>query len=62
MEFVERIAGLGLPIVWIDHHDVKHYEFNSITPDFFKYNSYDEKKKHGEPVTAKNQEVNTIKT
>ncbi|MBI2451939.1 DHH family phosphoesterase [Candidatus Pacearchaeota archaeon] len=50
-EFVEEILKLGLPLVWIDHHDVKNdFEGND---NFFIYNPAKNtgKDKSEEPVT-----------
>jgi len=50
-EFVEEIDKLGLPLVWIDHHDVKNGEFDEKEfKNFYVYNS-GRGKKEAEPVT-----------
>lgn len=50
-EFVREVEALGLPLVWIDHHDVPSADFKAIHGNFFKYNSFESKKNFGEPVT-----------
>lgn len=50
-EFVSAISEMGLPLVWIDHHSIeqdwKEEEFEQLR----HYNSYDEERGAGEPVT-----------
>lgn len=50
--FVNALAALSLPIVWIDHHDVVGEDFSNV-PNFFTYNPTKnaEKLKSSEPVT-----------
>ncbi|MBU0907241.1 MAG: hypothetical protein KKD18_05430 [Nanoarchaeota archaeon] len=37
-EFVDQIDGLGLPLVWIDHHDVPREEFEKDFKNIFIFN------------------------
>jgi len=48
-EFIQEIASLQLPIVWIDHHDVdiENYEYDSL----YHFNPSKGKKKSTEPTT-----------
>jgi len=52
-EFVAEIENLGLPFVWIDHHDVGNYDYSEIHSNFFLYNPSKNKGKNksAEPVT-----------
>ncbi|MBU0467135.1 MAG: hypothetical protein KKD94_02405 [Nanoarchaeota archaeon] len=52
-EFVGEIAGLGLPLVWIDHHDLPIEDFESELENFYVYNPARNsgKEKSDEPVT-----------
>ena len=52
-EFVEEIDGMGLPIVWIDHHNVEgEPDFSKEFKNFFEYDSSKSSKNgDGEPVT-----------
>jgi oligoribonuclease NrnB/cAMP/cGMP phosphodiesterase (DHH superfamily) len=52
-EFAEEIHGLGLPLVWIDHHDVPGMEICEKYENFFCYNPAKNKgnMKSFEPVT-----------
>ncbi|MCH7567988.1 MAG: hypothetical protein IIA87_01070 [Nanoarchaeota archaeon] len=54
-EFVEEIEKLQLPIVWIDHHDIKENINDYGYDNIFVYNptrtSYKKSKKSNEPVT-----------
>ncbi|MEK6888944.1 MAG: DHHA1 domain-containing protein [Nanoarchaeota archaeon] len=36
-EFVEEISKMGLPLVWIDHHDVKSEDYSKEFTNFFSY-------------------------
>ncbi len=45
--FVDEIKGLGIPMVWIDHHDLDE-SYDGI----FSYNSAKNKSKSAEPVTC----------
>ena len=49
-EFVKEIDNLGLPLVWIDHHDLPIEEYEKDFENFFVYNSA-RGKSEGEPVT-----------
>jgi oligoribonuclease NrnB/cAMP/cGMP phosphodiesterase (DHH superfamily) len=49
-EFLEEAKRRNLPVLWIDHHDSGNLELSS--ENLFYYNSYSEKEKYGEPVTA----------
>lgn len=49
-EFVETVDSLGLPLVWIDHHDVPLEDFGSVK-NFYTYNPAKNKEKSAEPVT-----------
>ncbi len=51
-EFVEEVMELGLPLVWIDHHDVGTLDYSKYN-DFFVYNPTKNtgKDKSEEPVT-----------
>ncbi len=48
-EFVQEIANLQLPIVWIDHHDVAFEEYNYSL--LYHYNPIRNKRKSSEPTT-----------
>lgn len=48
-EFVEEIAKLQLPIVWIDHHDTHSMDYSY--ENIYVYNSMKSRKKSNEPVT-----------
>ena len=52
-EFVEEIESLGLPIVWIDHHDLEIEEFEKEAKNLYVYNPARNrgKDKSEEPVT-----------
>ncbi len=52
-EFIEEIDRLGLPIVWIDHHDVSGDDFANGLKNFFVYNptKNSEKNRSEEPVS-----------
>ena len=52
-EFVEEISNLGIPIVWIDHHEVEGEDFERDFKNFFTYNPTMNpgKDKSEEPVT-----------
>jgi single-stranded DNA-specific DHH superfamily exonuclease len=50
-EFVEEIEKLGLPIVWIDHHNVLPDEFTAGFKNLFEYNSAKSGELKAEPVT-----------
>lgn len=52
-EFVEEIDRLGLPIVWIDHHDVEGEDLSEYKKSVFIYNpaKHSGKDKSEEPVT-----------
>jgi single-stranded DNA-specific DHH superfamily exonuclease len=48
--FFDEAEKINIPIVWIDHHNPEDIE---EVPDFVNYyNSFSEKEKSGEPVTA----------
>ncbi len=49
-EFVEEVDKLGLPLVWIDHHDMPVEEWEKDFKNFFVYNPA-RGKGEGEPVT-----------
>lgn len=56
--FFEEIEKLNLPIVWIDHHEIK----KSTIPSFvYYYNPIFNKDKTNEPVTALCSQINTRK-
>lgn len=48
-DFVQEIASLQLPIVWIDHHDavLENYEYSNL----YYYNPIKNKRKSNEPTT-----------
>ena len=48
-DFVQEIANLQLPIVWIDHHDVFFEEYNY--PTLCHFNPVRNKRKSSEPTT-----------
>ncbi|MAG07503.1 hypothetical protein CMI46_01685 [Candidatus Pacearchaeota archaeon] len=48
LEFVERVTEKGIPIVWIDHHDVPYNIKNDLV---FYYNPIYNKNKSNEPVS-----------
>lgn len=52
-EFVDRIDSFGLPIVWIDHHDIPRENFEKDFRNVFIYNPARNsgKEKSEEPVT-----------
>ncbi len=50
-EFVKEIESIGLPIVWIDHHDVPGEDFSTTYGNFFSFNSA-KNGGAGEPVTC----------
>ncbi len=52
-EFVAKINEFGLPLIWIDHHDVPRGEFEKEFSNFFIYNPTRKKGKERseEPVT-----------
>lgn len=52
-EFVKGIAELGIPIVWIDHHDVLQEDYSKTYNSFWSYNpsKNTSKDKSSEPVT-----------
>ena len=51
-EFAEAIDKLGLPLVWIDHHDLPEEKFEKELKNFFVYNPARNKdEKSDEPVT-----------
>lgn len=52
-EFVEEIDSLGLPIVWIDHHDVESEDLTQFSKNLFIYNPAKSKgsDRSEEPVT-----------
>ncbi len=52
-EFIEEIVRLGLPLVWIDHHDIAENDFNKDFQNIFVYNPTKNsgKDRSEEPVT-----------
>lgn len=50
-EFVSAINDLGLPLVWIDHHEIINLELEKKFSNVFIYNSTLNKEKSCEPVT-----------
>lgn len=50
-EFVEEINKLGLPIIWIDHHDLPSEKFEKDFDNLYIYNPARNEKKSEEPVT-----------
>jgi single-stranded DNA-specific DHH superfamily exonuclease len=51
-EFVEEIDKVGLPIVWIDHHDVKREDYEKEAKNLFIYNPARSDEKKGEVPTT----------
>lgn len=51
-EFVESVKELGLPLVWIDHHDVEGENYGNDYENFYVYNPAREGGKSDEPVTS----------
>jgi len=51
-DFVEEIDKIGIPIVWIDHHDIEKADFSEFS-NFYSYNPSKNKgkEKSDEPVT-----------
>src|SRR3989344_1086859 len=61
-EFIEEVQNIGLPIIWIDHHDVKN-EFDACEFDnLFIFNSAKEGDLSGEPVTYLTYKISGRKT
>jgi len=50
-EFVEEISKIGLPLVWIDHHDLPVEGWESDFKNLWVYNSARNNEKSEEPVT-----------
>jgi len=50
-EFLEEIDKLGLPLVWIDHHEMPIEDFEKDFGNLFVYNPARNKEKSSEPVT-----------
>lgn len=52
-EFVKEVEALGLPLVWIDHHDLVPAAFEAEATNFFVYNPSRNsgEDKSGEPTT-----------
>ncbi len=52
-EFVGEINGMGIPLVWIDHHNVSDVDFSKEFDNFYCYNIAKNvgKSKSDEPVT-----------
>lgn len=50
-EFVEEIERVGLPLIWIDHHRVEQGWSSEEFSNVVLYNSYNEEKGTGEPVS-----------
>jgi len=44
-EFIEEIVKLGLPLVWIDHHDIEGDDFSKKFESIFIYNAAENAKK-----------------
>jgi len=50
-EFLEEIDKLGLPLVWIDHHEMPIEDFEKDFENLFVYNPARNREKSSEPVT-----------
>jgi len=59
-EFTEEIERLGIPAVWVDHHDLEAPEFLKEKENFFTYNPNHNsgKDKSNEPVTYLAYKIN----
>jgi len=60
-EFADEIGLLGLPLVWIDHHDLPIEEWEKDLKNFFVYNPTRNKESSSEPVTYWSYKISSRK-